>query len=673
MLFPKNPNNIADVAYTYDALGRQLTETSGGKQHVYAYDLANNRVTVTYGGTDTVLTSTYDALNRDSTLSELPASAPPSSARLTIYGYDLSGNRVFLRLPNGEETDTVYDALNRRTDTVTTKTGGGSLLELEYAYDLVGNVARITETYPGSTLSGRTVTNTYDGVNRLTVETTEESGKTVETTYTFDKANNRTEKSVATTIDATTTTVATTYDYNNLNQLQTATTGGDIVDFTYDHNGNRETRTADALTDTYTYDYENRLLGLTKATAGGTGAYAYVYDYRTRRVQRTESGTTTALVFSGGVSVQEYEVATATTLAAEYIRGSDWGGGVGGLLYSVRTGVPSFKHYNSRGDVITATDTAGATTWQATYEAFGTRTQEVGTTQDRQKANTKEEDPTGLLNEGFRYRDLETGVFITRDPLGFVDGPNMYAYVVQNPWSKFDPLGLQSLGDTVEQNLEVKGAPPMGDACMITTGQGKLIKNGALSEEQVRLFNRIGKSGYRLPKLEFSDADLKAMTPAQRKRVEGFNRTNGYTNDAGQSPSGPSARKTQEGDVGNFGVLKKDARGSGVEIHESPSRVAQEKAFIQKYVAENGRPPSQAEINAARKNNPSVALSPQVHSQTDTYKGRNTDARSTRDASDLMDAAERGAQDLIKAGNANGRDFSSQAAKLRQLQAEQSK
>ena len=45
-------------------------------------------------------------------------------------------------------------------------------------------------------------------------------------------------------------------------------------------------------------------------------------------------------------------------------------------------------------------------------------------------ANTKEEDPTGLLCEGQRYRDLETGVFITPDPLGMVDGPNLYAYVM---------------------------------------------------------------------------------------------------------------------------------------------------------------------------------------------------------------------------------------------------
>ena len=54
-------------------------------------------------------------------------------------------------------------------------------------------------------------------------------------------------------------------------------------------------------------------------------------------------------------------------------------------------------------------------TWNAQYEAFGTRTFTAGTpTLDRQKANTKEEDPTGLLNEkGFRYRDLDAGCFIT--------------------------------------------------------------------------------------------------------------------------------------------------------------------------------------------------------------------------------------------------------------------
>ena len=121
-------------------------------------------------------------------------------------------------------------------------------------------------------------------------------------------------------------------------------------------------------------------------------------------------------------------------------------------MYTLRSGSPSFKHYNSRGDVVAKTDGAGAITYQAAYEAFGKHgddpsTQEWGTNPDRQQANTKDEDPTGLLNERYRYRDLDTGTFLTRDPAGFVDGPNVYTYVRQNPWTRFDPLGLEWYND----------------------------------------------------------------------------------------------------------------------------------------------------------------------------------------------------------------------------------
>ena len=218
-------------------------------------------------------------------------------------------------------------------------------------------------------------------------------------------------------------------------------TVGRGVGFTYDGNGNRVTRREGSATDVYAYDLENRLIGLNK---GGT-AYAYLYDYRTRRVERTEGGTSTQVVFSGGTSVAEYTGESATP-SVELIRGSDWGGGVGGLLYSLRAGGEGtgvrLDHYDGRGDVAAQTDQAGTLTYQARYEAYGTRTQEFGQDQDRQRANTKEEDPTGLLNEGQRIRDLETGGFTTRDPAGMVDGPNLYAYVHQNPWSKFDPEGL---------------------------------------------------------------------------------------------------------------------------------------------------------------------------------------------------------------------------------------
>jgi len=80
----------------------------------------------------------------------------------------------------------------------------------------------------------------------------------------------------------------------------------------------------------------------------------------------------------------------------------------------------------------------------ALYEAYGTRPYEWGDDPDRQKANTKEEETDlGLLNEGMRYRDLDTGTFTTRDPIGYGDGPNVYCYVHCNPIMSFDPWGLE--------------------------------------------------------------------------------------------------------------------------------------------------------------------------------------------------------------------------------------
>ncbi len=48
----------------------------------------------------------------------------------------------------------------------------------------------------------------------------------------------------------------------------------------------------------------------------------------------------------------------------------------------------------------------------------------------------------GLSPMANAYRDLETGTFLTRDPIGYADGPNVYCYVHCNPITKFDALGL---------------------------------------------------------------------------------------------------------------------------------------------------------------------------------------------------------------------------------------
>ena len=42
----------------------------------------------------------------------------------------------------------------------------------------------------------------------------------------------------------------------------------------------------------------------------------------------------------------------------------------------------------------------------------------------------------------YRYYSPATARWITRDPLGMIDGPNMYAYVTGNPVTGIDSLGL---------------------------------------------------------------------------------------------------------------------------------------------------------------------------------------------------------------------------------------
>jgi RHS repeat-associated protein len=224
------------------------------------------------------------------------------------------------------------------------------------------------------------------------------------------------------------------------------------------------------------WDGENRLTGMWRGrwkeelaqvpfeslvgeAVEGSVVWRWGYDHRSRRVQRDEPGSggerlRTVTVFAGGTSAAEYTAAAGSAWTVplaptvQHVRGPDLGGGTKGLLYSLRNGLPTFNRYNGRGDVVAQSDIDGTTTWAASYQADGRRTSEAGTNVERHRANTKEEDPTGLLNEGFRYRDMETGTFISRDPLGLVDGPNVYCYVRQNPWTMWDPEGLWGIGDS---------------------------------------------------------------------------------------------------------------------------------------------------------------------------------------------------------------------------------
>ena len=58
--------------------------------------------------------------------------------------------------------------------------------------------------------------------------------------------------------------------------------------------------------------------------------------------------------------------------------------------------------------------------------------------------STKYQDAeTGLLYYGYRYYDPITGRWLSRDPIGELKEPNLFAYVVNNPLNFVDPFGLE--------------------------------------------------------------------------------------------------------------------------------------------------------------------------------------------------------------------------------------
>ena len=80
------------------------------------------------------------------------------------------------------------------------------------------------------------------------------------------------------------------------------------------------------------------------------------------------------------------------------------------------------------------------------YTAFGQEQRYGSGTSNPWHYSSKRLDPeTGWIYFGRRYYDPATGRWTTPDPIGFADGPNLYAYVKNNPLTHFDHYGLRGV------------------------------------------------------------------------------------------------------------------------------------------------------------------------------------------------------------------------------------
>jgi RHS repeat-associated protein len=440
--------------YAYDALNRITSETrettTAGIADEYEvqsfYDISGNRTKVVYpaeNGTPTgrVLTSTYDRANRMLRLFD--------GWRLSEFTYDAAGNRLSHTQPNGVLTTSSFDAANRVTAISAVDASSTPIYALTYAYDRAGNRRSSSETVASH--GTRAIAWDYDNRYQLTSESW--TGPQAQTrTYTYDLAGNR----LTRTIDATASgglVEVTASVYDDLNQLVTSTTGLTTTTYTHDKNGNRVGKNpAGTVGDTsYTYDVSDRLVSV---DVDSDEVFSAAYDARTRRLAKTEGATpaTTLFRYDAGTNFQELQDldsdGQSDDLATELIRAGGLGGGIGSVLYSdqsMRSTPGPVEHfiYNAVGHTTALTNGAGATTQTSLYEAFGDRVATSGSSTNNRLANTKERDASiGLDNHGFRYYDPETGRYITRDPMGYGDGMNVYQSVRNNAMNAVDAAGL---------------------------------------------------------------------------------------------------------------------------------------------------------------------------------------------------------------------------------------
>jgi RHS repeat-associated protein len=151
---PPTGTSLGVKTYTYDAFGRQASQTDGrGNTTSYTYDNDDRLLTTSFSDGTTTVTSTYDA----------------------------NGNQLTQRSATGTVTNT-FDQQNRVVSTVNTA-GGGTV---SYTYDKMGNVV-------STTADGGTVTNSYDPSGVLTGTQIPNSSGTTLQAYKVDDHGRRTD------------------------------------------------------------------------------------------------------------------------------------------------------------------------------------------------------------------------------------------------------------------------------------------------------------------------------------------------------------------------------------------------------------------------------------------------------------------------------------------------
>jgi RHS repeat-associated protein len=423
------------LSHEYDHLGRLSRFYAQEFDYRYAYD-HNDRVTTIYDKISKTETQrTYDPLSN--ILEERLANG------LVLKNvYDQMGRRIQCILPDASTIDYLYDghylyAVKRGdyTHTYSKRNLEAEIIQAilpdaeqllierdklgryasyhapyytatDYAYDGQGNLL----CYRDSETEYRFA---YDDLDQLLSEN--------DHTYHCDSLYNRLKKDeLDYTIDPFCQVNCdgnSTYEYNACGNL----ISDGVRKYYYDsldrlitvENGNHRTE--------YTYDPFNRRLSKIIFSNGKTQHLRYLWD------GENEIG-----IVDEKNSIQELR-----------ILGEGLGAEIGAaVLYEIQ-GKPYIPIHDHRGCVVVLVDLETKKIEHYRYSAFGEEL--TGNTFSPWRFASKRVDAeTDLVFFGRRYYHPSLGRFITQDPQGFEEGPNLYAYLKNCPMADLDPYGLYS-------------------------------------------------------------------------------------------------------------------------------------------------------------------------------------------------------------------------------------
>jgi len=252
----------------------------------------------------------------------------------------------------------------------------------------------------------------------------------------------------------------TTYAYNAANEQTKMTSGktgsaGSDTTFTYDAWGRTVTKTQGDHLAAYRYRFGDKMSRIDSNFPDEAAYVVIMYDGLGKRRYKSVSGTPNSTTYwwrwgAGWNVVNEYTDVESTwdwdpeNLTATYV--PDPAGM--GLMAEITGADPSsgaYRYYfeDNLGSVrrVRAHDKSSLAEYE--YTPYGDAYSQSGLALNRGFTGHKWDSEIAMYWAPYRHYLPAQARWLTRDPLGILDGPNVYGYARQNPVVYFDPTGEQ--------------------------------------------------------------------------------------------------------------------------------------------------------------------------------------------------------------------------------------